>query len=373
MEGHFETAVGDYLEHDPSLSINDVTVSSSSEDIVIDIENEEKIQDCDSLKTFLWQTIPPFMLAGVGMVGAGALFDSASNQEFMRAGALNLVPALLGLNGNLQMTLASRISTMANLGFIDKKKQQLWALVCNVGLIQVQAIIVSLIAAIVVIVLQNMFNLSLAVWLMASATLTLSIGSILLASIMVLLTVVAKKFNINPDNIATPLAGTTGDVTTIYLFIKIASYFYENREIHLTVHCLILAILLFSTIGWIWIASRQKVTLQVLKYGWGAILSAMCFSSGSGAILDKSTSQFDNLAKFQTVINGVGGNLVAIHSSKISTYLHKFADKGELPANTLLTYFNPIKTFNCKTSIFSMVCLLTGFSWPCTWAPLWFK
>ncbi|CAG5093705.1 Similar to WBP4: WW domain-binding protein 4 (Gallus gallus) [Cotesia congregata] len=35
-----------------------------------------------------------------------------------------LVPALLGLKGNLEMTLASRLSTHANLGHMDTEKQQ---------------------------------------------------------------------------------------------------------------------------------------------------------------------------------------------------------------------------------------------------------
>ncbi|WP_407809643.1 SLC41A family transporter, partial [Staphylococcus aureus] len=35
-----------------------------------------------------------------------------------------LVPALLGLKGNLEMTLASRLSTQANLGNLDTVKEQ---------------------------------------------------------------------------------------------------------------------------------------------------------------------------------------------------------------------------------------------------------
>ena len=52
----------------------------------------------------------PFLLAGFGMVLAGLLLDSVQHWKVFQAcpEIFILVPALLGLKGNLEMTLASR-------------------------------------------------------------------------------------------------------------------------------------------------------------------------------------------------------------------------------------------------------------------------
>lgn len=58
-----------------------------------------------------------------------------------------LVPALLGLKGNLDMCLASRLSTQANLGRMTSKSDVIHMIVGNVALVQVQATVASFIVA----------------------------------------------------------------------------------------------------------------------------------------------------------------------------------------------------------------------------------
>lgn len=48
-------------------------------------------------------------------------------------------------------------------------------------------------------------------------------------------------------------------------------------------------------------------------------------------ILDLASKQFETMARYQPVINGVGGNLVSVQASRISTALHRDCQMGELP------------------------------------------
>ena len=60
--------------------------------------------------------ILPFLVAGAGMVGAGLVLDTVQHWSvFVSVPEIFiLVPALLGLKGNLEMTLASRLSTLVS-------------------------------------------------------------------------------------------------------------------------------------------------------------------------------------------------------------------------------------------------------------------
>jgi len=45
--------------------------------------------------------------------------------------------------------------------------------------------------------------------------------------IMVIVIILSYKFNINPDNVATPIAASLGDLTTLGLLSAIATFLYK--------------------------------------------------------------------------------------------------------------------------------------------------
>ena len=71
-----------------------------------------------------------------------------------------------------------------------------------------------------------------------------------------------------------------------------------------------------------------------------------------GLVLDIAIRQNPGVAVFSPVINGVGGNLVAVQSSRLSTSLHRHCRPGVLPADRTGscggTCKNPFRVFFAK-------------------------
>lgn len=50
-----------------------------------------------------------------------------------------------------------------------------------------------------------------------------------------------------------------------------------------------------------------------------------------GLVLERAVGEFSGFVVFQPIINGIGGNLVSVQASKISTMLHQSSLPGIIP------------------------------------------
>lgn len=172
-----------------------------------------------------------------------------------------LVPALLGLKGNLDMCLASRLSTQANLGNMRSTADVIHMVVGNVSLVQVQATVAAFIVALFAIAIGTLVNetpfvLDHAFLLVAASMFTATSSCFVLGEcglpagfyrhaanpckfvrsppfdradfVLVAVILLSYKFKMNPDNLATPLAASIGDVVSLSILSFIASLLYEN-------------------------------------------------------------------------------------------------------------------------------------------------
>ncbi|KAK2713968.1 hypothetical protein QYM36_009757 [Artemia franciscana] len=317
-------------------------LEASSEDIFIDTTGKHKISVLsleikESFCSMLTEVLFPFLMAGMGVVGAGLVLDIVQHWDvFQNVGTIFImIPALLGLKGNLEMTLASRLSTQANLGHMDKKSEILLLAKTNMALVQVQAIVVGLFASLVAIIMGfstgEVLDFNDCMLITVSAITTASTASFALGVIMMAVIYLSHKFNLNPDNVATPVAASLGDLITLGLLTAFASIFFDIHDKHNWVSPLLIVLFLLTLPIFIRISLKHVQTTEVLKYGWGPILGAMLISSAGGLILDQFIHRFDAFAVFQPVISGIGGNLVAVQASRISTWLHRYGILGHVP------------------------------------------
>ncbi|CAD6196750.1 unnamed protein product [Caenorhabditis auriculariae] len=322
----------------------------------------------ESKTAFFLQTLVPFIFAGIGLIMAGLMLESAENYRFIveLPDAVMIIPTLLGLKGNLEMTLSSRLSTLANLHLMDTQKAKVNVAFTNMALVQTQAIVVSSVAVLPVLLLgQNPMTWGDVLCLTLSTVATASISSLILSLLMVIVVIVARYYKLNPDNISTPLAASLGDFSTLLILLATGSLLIDTRHYHPTYLLVILFLYyVFAVIAAV-IATRDQFTLEVLKHGWWPVFTAMGITTGSGFLLQRALKHFPPLAAFQPLLNGLGGNLVAVQASRISTQLHINRKNKEKEVEPLNTYFSPIRAFFYKTEEAVSARILLAILIPC--------
>ncbi|KAI1231036.1 hypothetical protein IHE44_0008481 [Lamprotornis superbus] len=238
------------------------------------------------------------------------------------------------------------------------------------------------------------FSMDHAVLLCASSVATAFIASLVLGMIMIGVIIGSRKMGINPDNVATPIAASLGDLITLALLSGISWGLYKELESKAYVNPLVCIFFISLLPLWIVVAKRNSATREVLYSGWEPVIIAMAISrwgcpcpqtlpgvlpalttspispcSVGGLILDRTVSDpnFAGMAVFTPVINGVGGNLVAVQASRISTYLHMSGEPGDSPGTAPRRCPSPCSTFFSSGRAGGVLILLYIADWMVHW------
>lgn len=284
--------------------------------------------------TFL-QVFGPFLIAGLGSMGTGILLDVVKDwSNFKNIDSLiTLVPTLLGLKGNLEMTVTARLCTASNLGILDDTKVLLRFLRDDLLLTQFQATIVSLLASILTILIQGIRDPSQITYancvvVISSAVVTAAIACLFLGCLMTLVVFISRKIRINPDNVCAPLAASLGDISTLGIFAYTSYYLYLLRS-HLYIPILLAITFMCLCPMWGRLAWQSPEVRVHLQHGWLPILLAMCISLGAGYILDIASKDLEVAAAFVPVVSGICGNLLVILVCRMTTVLRRQVRLGE--------------------------------------------
>lgn len=330
------------------------------------------------------EALPTLSLSLVSLCLSGELLiHLAKWPVFTRVDKLFiLIPILLNLKGNLEGNLSLRMSTSANIGELDVRRTRETLIFGNLALLQVQALIVSLFAGILSFLLglgtgtepakevpaptsssstlqptatsapamlirrlmtfNNSPRLSSRrvihhhppvdpslklrnsyfefVLVIATAMLSASISSAILGSFMCALVVVTRQMGLNPDNIASPLSGSLGDLLTLTL-LGLFSSFMARFEGTILATIILLALAGACALFFL-LAYRNAYVRELLSSGWIPLLIAMFISSGAGIVLDTFVGKFEGFALLVPVLTGLPGAVAAIFVSRTSTALH---------------------------------------------------
>ena len=85
---------------------------------------------------------------------------------------------------------------------------------------------------------------------------------------------VSAKYRVNPDNVATPIAASLGDLVTLAILALTSHLALWSLEISPGVGVAVLAIYLAILPGLYDLAARSELTRNVVNGGWVPILSA---------------------------------------------------------------------------------------------------
>uniref|UniRef100_A0A6M2DYY1 Putative divalent cation transporter n=1 Tax=Xenopsylla cheopis TaxID=163159 RepID=A0A6M2DYY1_XENCH len=218
---------------------------------------------------------------------------------------------------------------------MKRKRDIINMIIGNVALVQVQAIVASLIVAVFAMTVGSLmrgeFKKEHALMLCTSSVITATTSCFVLDFVLIGVILLSRQFHMNPDNVATPLAASIGDVVSISVLSAVSAWLFQYHDTDRWLLGLALSIYMLLLIFWVSIVLRNKYTRPVLFSGWVPVISALFISGLGGLVLGTAVDQFDGFVLFQPIINGIGGNLVSVQASRISTFLHQSSILGIVP------------------------------------------
>ena len=169
----------------------------------------------------------------------------------------------------------------------------------NLALLQVQALVVSFIAGLLAFVLGlatrtglvksgmatagsgGYFELLL---VLCAAMVSAAVSSAIAGAFMTSLVIMSRRLKLDPDNFATPLASSIGDLLTLTILGFFASAFF-NVELSFVSTGVFIGLVAVIGVN-VFITVRNAYVQELLLAGWIPLFLALGISSGTGLVLE---------------------------------------------------------------------------------------
>ena len=256
---------------------------------------------------------------------AGAVLGSITDTFERLPGLLVLVPAAIGLRGNVFSALGNRLSTAIHLGNFRLSVRRQTLMGQNVAAALVLTLTLSLLLAVVAKTVAVALGVMNTISVLDMALISIVGGT--LASLVVLVATIllaagSVRYGWDLDNLTAPLVSTLGDVLTLPA-LWVASLLLDVDLLADAVGVVVVvAVMAVFAAAW---RSKEEVLRGILRESMPILFAAACLSTMAGISIEKRLGTFSTypalLILFPAFISSAGA-LGGILSSRLSTKLH---------------------------------------------------
>ena len=173
-----------------------------------------------SIKNLIKQSLPLLILLGIAEMFTGGVLISMASMFENTPGLIVIVPAIIGLRGNINGALGSRLGSAAHLGLIDVKKVFNKETKENVKASVVTSVGTALLLGFLGWLTSAALGYNTNALILITVTLIAgTLAGLILAVATVGIVIVAFKRGLDPDNITGPFLATFGDVVTVFCLL----------------------------------------------------------------------------------------------------------------------------------------------------------
>ncbi|MBI2579753.1 MAG: magnesium transporter [Candidatus Aenigmarchaeota archaeon] len=240
-------------------------------------------------------------------------------------GLIVLVPAAIGMRGNIFSSLGSRLGSALHLGTVKTFSKDNHIIRSNIYSSIILSVIFSVLLAFIARIVLLAFGIK-SITLLSLVVISF-VGGIISGIILLATTFVIAFASFrrgwNPDNISSPIITALGDMFTIPSLLLAAFFTLSYQELVLPAAVIILAV--FAACVFRMARAGKEYFADIVRQSSPVLFGGMLLDAFAGMILQSNMGSLSMLPVVLLLIPGFleqGGNIGNILASRLSTKLH---------------------------------------------------